>query len=522
MSYRLTYSTMFNPPEELHTRFEAALKEVRASLGQRHPMFINGCDELAARSEEKKSPIDTGLVLGSFPAATAQDAARAVAAAKAAFPIWRKTPPAQRVALMRRVAELIEERVYHIAAALTLEVGKNRMEALGEVQETADFFRIYGEDFAKQQHFDHVLPDDPLPDFKSHNRSVMKPYGVWVVIAPFNFPFALAGGPVAAALVTGNTVVMKSSVDTPWSSRMLADCLRDAGLPPGVFNFLNGSGREVGSALVEHPDTAGITFTGSYGVGMDILRKMMGGRYPRPCIVEMGGKNAVIVTRSADLDRAALGIMRSAFGMGGQKCSALSRIYVEEQVADRLVEKLTANMGQLRIGDPTARANYLGPVVNGRAYEDYARYVEALGRDGSRILVGGKLLKEGELARGYYVAPTLAETPLTHPLWKEEMFLPIAMLARVKDREEAMRLANDSELGLTAGVFGSTEDVAWFHDNIEAGVTYANRPQGATTGAWPGYQPFGGWKGSGSSGKAGGGLYYVQQFMREQSQTVVS
>ena len=202
------------------------------------------------------------------------------------------------------------------------------MEALGEVQETADFFNVYCDDFERQQGFDHVLPNDPLPNAVSRNRSVMKPYGVWVVINPFNFPFALAGGPVAAALVTGNTVVLKGASETPWAGRLLADCLRDAGLPPGVFNYLMGPGGAIGDALVQHPRTAGVTFTGSYETGMHIIRTLANGHYPRPCIAEMGGKNACIVTASADLERAATGIVRSAFGMGGQKCSALSRLYV--------------------------------------------------------------------------------------------------------------------------------------------------------------------------------------------------
>ena len=188
-------------------------------------------------------------LLGHFSQATAADAERAMRAAHAAFPAWRAFAACERIRLLRRVAQLIEERVYHIGAALALEVGKNRMEALGETQETADFFTVYCDDFERQHHFDHVLPNDPLPNVVSRNRSVMKPHGVWVVITPFNFPFALAGGPVAAALVTGNTVVLKGASDTPWAGRLLADCLRDAGLPPGVFNYLSGPSGAIGDAL---------------------------------------------------------------------------------------------------------------------------------------------------------------------------------------------------------------------------------------------------------------------------------
>jgi 1-pyrroline-5-carboxylate dehydrogenase len=511
---------MFDPPEALHERFEAALANVRERCGQSHAHYIGGQDVPAAVLRDKYSPIQRDHLLGRFPDGTAADVDRAERAASAAFEQWRRTAPAERNRLLRAVAAKIEERVYEIGAALVLEVGKNRMEALGETQETADFFTHYCADYERQG-FDHALPDDPLAGYASHNRSVMKPYGVWVIIAPFNFPLALAGGPVAAALVTGNTVVLKGATDTPWAGRLLADCMRDAGLPPGVFNYVCGSGSVVGDALIDHPLTAGVTFTGSHEVGMRIYRKLAVGDYPRPCITEMGGKNAAIVTAGADLERAALGIVRSAYGMCGQKCSALSRIYVEEAAADALVARLRTAIEAIRIGDPTRREHWLGPVANASGYESYAAYSDRLAHDGARILAGGRRLTEGPLRNGYYCAPTLAEAPATHPLWREEMFLPIAMLARVRDKHDAMHLANDSPLGLTAGFYGTDSEVRWFFDHIEAGVTYANRPQGATTGAWPGYQPFGGWKGSSSTGKGIASFYYLAQYQREQSQTFV-
>ncbi|HEU4627404.1 MAG TPA: aldehyde dehydrogenase family protein [Steroidobacteraceae bacterium] len=520
MDFKLTYSTMFDPPAALHERFETALTRVRNALGASHASFIDGADHALEVAFDLRTPIDRTCVLGRFPDATPAEVDRAMAAAKRAFPAWRRTSPAERNRILRRAAELIEERVYEIGAAVALEVGKNRMEALGEVQETADFFRVYCDDYERGR-FEHALPDDPLPDYRSHNRSVMKPYGVWVVITPFNFPFALAGGPVAAALVTGNTVVLKGATDTPWAGRMLADCLRDAGIPPGVFNYVSGSGPVAGEALVNHPDTAGITFTGSHAVGMHIYRRMAAGTWPRPCIAEMGGKNPVIVSAAADLERATLGIVRSAFGLSGQKCSAASRVYVHEAVADELIERLVAQAERIRVGDPTRRENWMGPVINERAWRNYSRYIEELRGGGARILSGGRWLTDGELANGFYCAPTFAEAPLAHPLWQQEMFLPIAMIARVADLDAAMALANDSSLGLTAGFYGAPEEVEWFFDRIEAGVTYANRPQGATTGAWPGYQPFGGWKGSGTSGKGIASAYYLALYQREQSQTLV-
>jgi 1-pyrroline-5-carboxylate dehydrogenase len=521
MSFRLTYATMFDPPDAMHERFDAALDVARSRLGMRHELFVDGADVATAHHAARSSPIDRDLHLGDFAVAGADHVEAAMRAAQAAFPAWRATPVAERVRLMRRVADVMERRVYEIAAVLALEVGKNRMEALGEAQETVDFFRHYADDFERAHGYEHELPNDPLPAVVSRNRSVMRPYGAWVVIAPFNFPLALAGGPAAAALVTGNTVVVKGASDTPWAGRLLADCIRDAGLPPGVFNYLSGPGRGVGEALVAHSATAGITFTGSVAVGMQLVRRMAGGTWPRPCIAEMGGKNPCIVTARADLDDAAAGVVRSAYGMGGQKCSALSRLYVEHSVADALIERLRAQIAAIRIGDPCRREHWLGPVISAAAAANYARYVGELQGGGARLLAGGHLLRDGDLARGHFVEPVLAEAPANHPLWRHEMFVPILMLQRVADREEAMLAANDCDLGLTAGFYGGADEVPWFHEHIEAGVTYANRRQGATTGAWPGYQPFGGWKGSGSTGKAIASFHYLAQYLREQSRTVV-
>lgn len=519
--FKLTYSTMYAPPAALHEHFEQALAMVKSDLGRDHALFVDGQDLFCANPLEKRSPIDQRLLLGRFHLAENTHVDASLAAARRAFPAWRKLPWQRRVELMRRVARLIEERVYPIAAAVSLETGKNRMEALGEVQETAVFFDHYSDLMEQNQGFDHVLPNDPLSDYTSRNRSVLKPYGAWVVIAPYNFPFALAGGPTAAALVTGNCVVLKGASETPWSGRLLAECLRDAGIPDGVFNYLCGSGRTVGQALVEHEDTAGITFTGSYDTGMAIARAQLARPYPRPCIAEMGGKNAVIVSRHADLARAATGILRSAYGMQGQKCSALSRIYVEEAVADELIERLLLQIAAIHIGDPAERMHWMGPVATQAAYADYARYSEQLQQHGARLLAGGEQLRGEGFADGLYCAPTLAEAPLDHPLWKVEMFLPIAMLARVDSLEQALAEANASPYGLTAGFYGNASETDWFFEHIEAGVTYANRPQGATTGAWPGYQPFGGWKGSGNTGKAIASFYYLPQYLREQSQTRV-
>jgi 1-pyrroline-5-carboxylate dehydrogenase len=520
--FKLTYATMFNPPEELHTRFEESLKKVKAGLGKEYGMFINGEERFAAEKFQDRSPVNTDLVLGVFQKGTAQDAVEALAAARKAFPLWSGMKWQERVALLRKAADLIEQRTFEIGAAMALEVGKNRMESLGDVAETADLIRYSCYQMEKNEGYRVEMGRDPLVGYSSTNFSILRPYGVWLVISPFNFPTALTGGPAGAALVTGNTIVMKPATDTPWVVRLLADCFRDAGLPYGVFNYVTGPGRTLGQALIESPEVDGVTFTGSYDVGMKIFRDFAQGKYVRPAILELGGKNPAIVSRNADVERAAIGIVRSAFGLQGQKCSACSRVLIEEPVYEQLVARLVEMTNKLTIGDPTARATYLGPVINLGSYEDYKHYSEELSQAGN-ILTGGKVLTEGEYSQGYFCAPTIvADLQLDHRLWQHEMFLPITTVAKVGSLEEAMQHANAVNYGLTAGFYGSKEEVEWFFQNIQVGVSYANRPQGATTGAWPGFQPFGGWKGSGSSGKNAGGHYYLPLYMHEQIRTLVA
>ena len=342
---------------------------------------------------------------------------------------------------------------------------------------------------------------------------------MWLVISPFNFPAALTGGPSGAALVAGNTIVIKPATDTPFVVRMLAECFRDAGLPEGVFNFVTGPGSTLGQALIDNPDVDGVTFTGSFEVGMGIFRDFAKGRYVRPTILELGGKNPAIVSRNADVERAAIGIVRSAFGLQGQKCSACSRVFIEEPLYDTLVNRVVELTNKLAVGDPTDREVYMGPVINKSSYQDFKNFTEELSQSGT-FLTGGKTLTDGEYGKGYFCMPTLvADVPLDHRLWKNEMFLPITTVTKVGSLDDAMKEANDVNYGLTAGFYGSPEETKWFFKNIQAGVTYANRPHGATTGAWPGFQPFGGWKGSGSSGKNAGGHYYLTLYMHEQIQT---
>ena len=519
--FKLTYATMFDPPEELHTRFESALAKTKSNLGKEFGMIINGTDRLADEKFEDHSPINTEVVLGVFQKGTAKDANDALLAARNAFPQWSNMPWQDRVALLHKAADLIDERIFELGAAMSLEVGKNRMESLGDVAETADLIRYACYQMEKNNGYVVEMGKDPLKGYTATNISILRPYGVWLVISPFNFPAALTGGPVGSALVSGNTVVMKPATDTPWVVRLLAECLRDAGLPKGVFNYVTGPGRTLGQALVDSPEVDGVTFTGSFDVGMKIYRDFAKGDYVRPIILELGGKNPAIVSRNADLENAAVGIVRSAFGLQGQKCSACSRIIVEEPVYNEVVSKIVDLTRKISIGDPTDREVWMGPVINKYSYQDFKDFSQDLS-DAGDILIGGKVLTDGDLSKGYYCEPTIAaNVPIEHRLWIQEMFLPISTVTSVPNLEIAMQIANDVNYGLTAGFYGSQEETKWFFRNIQAGVTYANRPQGATTGAWPGFQPFGGWKGSGSSGKNAGGHYYLPLYLHEQIQTLI-
>jgi 1-pyrroline-5-carboxylate dehydrogenase len=522
-SFRLTYATMFNPPEVLHTYYEQALAKVKAHLGKDYGMMINGQDRFIEKKFEDRSPINTDWLLATFQKGSVQDAQDAVSAAQAAWPKWSRMKWQDRVSLLRKAAEQIEKRVYEIGAVISLEVGKNRMEALADAQETADLINFACDQMEANNGYIKEMGREPLAGFKVTNLSILRPYGVWVVISPWNFPMALAGGPSGAALVAGNTVVFKPATDTPWTGRLLAECIRDAGVPDGVFNFVTGGGSTVGQALLEDPRVGGITFTGSYDVGMQIYRTFANSPYIRPVIAELGGKNPTIVTRHADLDDAADGIVRSAFGLQGQKCSATSRIFVHNSVKEGLITRMLERIGAISIGDPTERQHWMGPVANAAQYKDFGNFAEELSQAG-RILYGGRKIMEVrngfDYSKGYFCEPTLVdEVPPNHHLWQYEMFLPIAMLEGFDDLEQAMHRANDVIYGLTAGFYGSKEEIEWFFDRVEAGVLYANRPQGSTTGAWPGFQSFGGWKGSGSTGKNVGGPYYLPLYMREQSRT---
>src|SRR3954469_13759922 len=442
---KITYATLRNDNDELHAQFEKGVEEARAMLGQSHRNFVGGKECDGEGTFEKRSPIDASLV-GTFAKGTRIDVQEAIAAARAAFPAWSARPWQERVAILRRVADVISERQMVFAALLAIEVGKNRLEALGDVEETADLIRWSCDMVEQNEGLDHPMGN--FGEAAVHKRSGLKPYGVWGVISPFNFPFALSGGPSGGALVAGNTVVYKPSSDAPLSGALLTQTFIDAGLPAGVFNMVAGPGETVGAEIQENDGVDGVIFTGSFEVGFG-LYKNFAKSYPKPVIVEMGGKTPAIVSRKADLDEAAEGIMRSAFGFSGQKCSANSRVYVERPVHDELIRRLVEKTEAITIGDPVKRENWLGPVINQKAVDRYEKAVAEARRDG-RIVIGGEHVTENGLEKGFFVAPTIAtELPTDHRLFRDELFLPFTVVAPVDSIDEALRLSNDTVLGLT-------------------------------------------------------------------------
>jgi 1-pyrroline-5-carboxylate dehydrogenase len=515
---KITYTSATGDLEEFHHRFDRALEDVRAGAGRLHPFYIDS-QPVQTRSDPllDHSPIDTSLLLGRFSAAEGSHVDAAVQAAKRAQRAWSGRPWQERVALLHRAAELIRERKYRLAALMSLEVGKSRLEAMGDAEESADLIDYYCQQVVDADGF--VRPMNRITPVE-RNTDVLRPYGVFACIAPFNFPLALSAGMSSAALVAGNTVVYKPAEETPWTGLELYQVYHDAGLPSGVFNLLFGRREEIGDPLWQHPGVDGVVFTGSKAVGMRIHEGLSGG-WIKPALLELGGKNAAIVLESGDLDAAAEGVMRSAFSLQNQKCSATSRVYVQRSVGAPFVDRLIEKTRAIRMGDPSERDVFFGPVINQQAVERFERAVAQARREGT-VVLGGERLSGGIFDRGHFVAPTIARVPLESTLYREELFVPFVAVGEVADLDQALQETNRVEYGLTAGIFSSNpSEISRFFDEVEAGVCYANKRTGATTGAWPGAQPFCGWKGSGSTGKGGCGPYYVAQFMREQSRTVI-
>jgi 1-pyrroline-5-carboxylate dehydrogenase len=517
MASKITYATVGGEAlDDLHRTLDDAIARAPQTFGREHLLYINGELVKAEKQFEDRSPIDTSILIGRFQQGTKDHVRAAVHSARAAYPAWAALPWQQRLVYVRRIAEGIRTHRSDLSALMGHEVGKNRLECVGDVEEAADLIAYYCDQI--EHHHGFVEKMNALGPGED-NVSVLRPYGVWAVISPFNFPLALAAGPAGGALASGNTVVFKPATDTPLLGARLNEIAIEATLPRGVFNFVTGPGSTVGQELIDNQGIDGIVFTGSKEVGLKLMRDNAARPIPRPLIIEMGGKNPAIVMSSADLDKASDGVMRSAFGAQGQKCSACSRVYIQKEVRDTFVQMLVEKTRRIKVGNPLERDIWMGPVINEAAVKTYLSAIERAKRDGGKILVGGKRITDAPLDRGYFVEPTIIDgLPPGHPLFSEELFVPITVIADVLTLDDAIDWANRTEYGLTAGIYSENEDdLQRFFERIEAGVTYANRRAGATTGAWPGVNPFGGWKASGSTGRGTGGPYYVQQFMREQS-----
>jgi 1-pyrroline-5-carboxylate dehydrogenase len=519
---------------EFHELFEQAVEKVKKEyIGKEYPIYIGEKELKTDAKLVEKSPID-GSTVCICQKGDREVARKGIEEAKAAFEGWFELGWNKRAAIMRKAATIIEKNRFELAAVLSIENGKNRLESIGEVDEAINFLRYYAYLLTSNKGYNQTvkLTSKGVKIKYGFQGSVTKtevveqrmvPYGVFGILAPFNFPVSISTGMSIGALVTGNTAILKPSSTgnmTMLTGIMIYKYLIEAGVPKGAYNVITGPGSEVGDELVVNPDVAGIAFTGSKDVGKSMIKKAYDLGLNKVFVVEMGGKNPAIVTETANIDEAAQGIISAAFGYQGQKCSALSRLYVHKKVKDVLAEELVRRMKELTIGDPLKKEVYLGPLISEEAYQRYVWAVN-LGQKDGKIIYGGKRFDTG--LNGYYVEPTLIELKHGHELFKKELFLPILIMDSFENFNNAINMANDTEYGLTAGLYtGKKEEIDEFRRRIQAGVVYVNRSASATTGAMVGYHPFVGWKSSGFTGKGAGSRFYLLQFLREQSFSVSS
>lgn len=507
----VNYASTSLGDEALDLAYEAALVSIRSEESPIESNLIGGEQHVSETVIERIDPVEGSTRVGAAYAATPDQVTAAITAARSQSKAWRKRDLRERNALLLAARADVEFELTRIAAILSAETGKTRLEAYGEAQEVLDMISHYCDLFEKNNGY--VAQQKSTE--REQNLDILVPFGAFAVIAPFNFPVALTVGMMVGALVTGNTVVLKPSDKTPRSTAAIGDIFARH-LPAGVINVVHG-GAEVGRMLAEG-DVDGIAFTGSAQVGWQLF-DMTGPRgFQRPVLAEMGGQNPAIVAASANLDDAATGIVRSAFGLSGQKCSACRRVIVDESVADELIAKIKERAEQLVVGDPIDRASNLGPVIDDAIGSRLDAALATAAEHGT-IVTGGRLDRAGN----FFAPIVVSDLPLGHPLTKDELFGPFLTVIKVNGIDEAIAEANAVDYGLSAGVYSQVDDeVEQFYDEIEAGVLYSNRADGATTGAWPGVQSFCGWKRSGTAGKGGLGLHYLPGFMREQNRTIVS
>ncbi|MGH9327430.1 MAG: L-glutamate gamma-semialdehyde dehydrogenase, partial [Terriglobia bacterium] len=482
-----------NPEHERKMR--EALGEVARELGREYPIVIGGERLTTEEKLVSLNPARKSQVVGAFAKATPELAARAIQAAESAFPEWSNTSSGRRAELLLETARILRERKYYFSAWLVLEVGKTWSEADADVAEAIDFGEFYAREALR---LSKPRPLVRVPGERNHLCYL--PLGVGAVIPPWNFPLAIAVGMTLASVVTGNTVVLKPSSDSPAIASKFFEVLEEAGMPPGVVNFLPGSGSTVGASLVTHPRTRFIVFTGSKATGLNIhelaSRNAPGQIWVKRTVLEMGGKDSIIVDNEADLDLAIEGVAVSAFGFQGQKCSACSRAIVVDAVYDAFLAKLKERVEKIRVGDPEAPESEMGPVINAAAKKSILEYIETGKREG-RLLTGG-----GEVSgSGHYLEPTVfADVAPKARIAQEEIFGPVLTVIRAQNFDEALEIANDTEYGLTGGVYSKNRrKLERAADVFHVGNLYFNRK---CTGALVGGHPFGGFNMSGTDSKA--------------------
>ena len=486
--------------ESNRNAFRAALTTVQARLPIEGKNRIGGKKIGATKHFESVNPCDHKQVIGRFPQGTKEDAERAIEAAWNAFPEWSRVAAADRSALLLRIASILRRRKHEFSSMMVLEEAKSWSEADADTAEAIDFCEFYAREMERLA---QPQPLTPYPGEKNDLEFI--PLGVCAVIPPWNFPLAILTGMTTAALVTGNTVVLKPSSDAAAIATMFLEAAEDAGIPDGVLNFLTGPGSTVGNTLVEHPKTRMIAFTGSRDVGLQISEKSgrvaNGQLWIKRTILEMGGKDFILVDETADLDEAASGVVSAAFGFQGQKCSACSRLIVHEKVHDELVEKIVAKTRTLTVGDVRDPKNAVGAVINAGAQKKILEYVD-LGRKEGKIVAGG----EPGPGDGFFVMPTIVDgVKRGARIAREEIFGPVLAVLTVKDFDEGITVANDTEYGLTGSLYSrDRERLARGKRELFCGNLYLNRK---CTGALVGVHPFGGFNMSGTDSKAGGREY---------------
>ncbi|HET7252015.1 MAG TPA: L-glutamate gamma-semialdehyde dehydrogenase [Gemmatimonadales bacterium] len=499
--YRPTPLTDFSRADH-RAAFEQALAAVRAQLGAEAPLVIGGERLTGDKTFESRNPARPAEVVGRFQAASKAQATRAIEVAFEAFQRWSRVPAAERAAYLVEAARRMRERRHTFSAWMVFEVGKSWPEADADTAEAIDFLEFYAREMLR---YDGPQPVTQLPG--ETNQLVYLPLGVGAVIPPWNFPLAITVGMTSAAIVTGNTVALKPSSDSPAIAWQFWQLMDEIGLPAGVLNFVSGGGGTVGDTLVRHPKTRFVSFTGSREVGIGINRLAAevqpGQIWLKRVVAEMGGKDAIIVDDEADLDAAAQGVAQSAFGFQGQKCSACSRAIVTRKVYDRFLDKLAAEVEKIAIGDPQQPTTTLGPVVNATAREKILDYI-AKGRRDGRLLAGGGP-GPGD---GYFIQPTvIADVKPDALIAQEEIFGPVLAVIPVKDFDEALDVANGTDYGLTGAVYTNNPDrIARARREFFVGNLYINRK---CTGAIVGAHPFGGFNMSGTDSKAGGRDYLL-------------